>query len=61
MARLKAILSINDHPDIRRVFEGFQLERLEIDYTVAGGQHAASRGELVIYSWDRAADPAGLF
>lgn len=57
----KAMLSINDHPDIRRVFEGFQLETLEIDYTVGGGQRSAARRELVIYSWDRAADPAGLF
>lgn len=57
----KAILSINDHPDIRRVFAGFQWERLEIDYTVGGGQRPTTKGELVVYSWDRAADPAGLF
>ena len=57
----KAILSINDHADIRRVFDGFQLEQLEIDYTVGGGQKAATRGELIVYSWDRAAEPAGLF
>lgn len=57
----KAILSINDHPDIRRAFAGFQMERLEIDYTVGGGAHAARRGELIIYSWDRQAEPAGLF
>lgn len=57
----KAILSVNDHPDICRVFEGFHMERFEIDYTVGGGQRAATRGELVIHSWDRDADPAGLF
>lgn len=57
----KAILSINDHPDIRRAFAGFQMERLEIDYTVGGGANAARRGELIIYSWDREAEPAGLF
>lgn len=57
----KAILSINDHPQIREVFSGFQMEQLDIDYTVGGGQKAVSRSELVIYSWDRAADPAGLF
>ncbi len=57
----KAILSINDHPDIRRIFAGFQLEEAKIDYTVGGGGRAAARTELIIYSWDRAAEPAGLF
>jgi DNA adenine methylase len=57
----KAILSINDHPDIRRIFAGFQLEEAKIDYTVGGGGRAAARTELIIYSWDRDAEPAGLF
>lgn len=57
----KAILSINDHPDIRRCFEGCQMESLAIDYTVGGGAHRAERQELIIYSWDREAEPAGLF
>lgn len=59
--RGKLILSINDHPDIRRCFARFQMEELEIDYTVGGGANRASRRELVIYSWDREAEPAGLF
>lgn len=57
----KAVVSINDHPDIRRCFEGFGMEALQIDYTVGGGHRATTRGELVIYSWDREAEPAGLF
>lgn len=57
----KAILSINDHPKIREIFAGFQLEQVEIDYTVGGGGKAAARKELIIYSWDREAEPAGLF
>nr|DAP68861.1 MAG TPA: DNA adenine methylase [Caudoviricetes sp.] len=57
----KAILSINDHPDIRRIFAGFQLEEVPIQYQVGGGGKAVSRMELIIYSWDRAAEPAGLF
>lgn len=57
----KAILSINDHPDIRRIFEGFQMEEVKIDYTVGGGGKATARTELIIYSWDRAAEPVGLF
>lgn len=57
----KAILSINDHPDIRRVFGGFEMEDFEIDYTVGGGANRAARRELIIYSWPRSAEPAGLF
>jgi DNA adenine methylase len=57
----KAIVSINDHPDIRRAFDGFQMEALKIDYTVGGGANRAERQELIIYSWDRDAEPAGLF
>ncbi|MEN9889864.1 MAG: hypothetical protein RLY78_159, partial [Pseudomonadota bacterium] len=63
MGRLKgkAVLSINDHPDIRRVFARFEMEELSIDYTVGGGANRATRGELIIYSWPRSAEPAGLF
>lgn len=57
----KAIVSLNDHPDIRRCFEGFGMEALSIDYTVGGGQNRAERQELIIYSWDREAEPPGLF
>lgn len=57
----KAIVSINDHPDIRRCFAGLQMETLAIDYTVGGGANRAARQELIIYSWDRDAEPAGLF
>jgi DNA adenine methylase len=63
MATIKGrlILSINDHPDIRRCFARYQTEELEIDYTVGGGGNRAARRELIIYSWDREAEPAGLF
>ena len=57
----KAIVSLNDHPDIRRAFAAYQMEEVEIDYTVGGGQNKAPRRELIIYSWDRDAEPAGLF
>lgn len=57
----KAMLSINDHPDIRRAFAGFHMEDLSISYTVGGGAKAADRRELVIWSWDPASEPAGLF
>lgn len=63
MGRLqgRAILSLNDHPDIRRVFAAFQMESTAIQYNVGGGGRAADRRELIIYSWDREAEPAGLF
>ena len=58
----KAILSLNDHPDIRRCFAGFHMESLEIGYSLNNRVGApAQRGELLISSWDVAADPVGLF
>lgn len=57
----KAILSINDHPDVRSCFSAFQFEEVPISYTVAGGGKAVDRKELIFYSWDREAEPAGLF
>jgi DNA adenine methylase len=57
----KAILSINDHPDIRAAFAGFEMEEVEIAYTVGKSGRDTKRGELIIYSWDRSACPAGLF
>ena len=57
----KALLSINDHPDIRACFAGMHMESLDITYTVGGGQRGADRKELVIWSWDQSQEPAGLF
>jgi DNA adenine methylase len=47
----KAMVSINDHPDIRRVFVGFHMESFAINYTVAGGHKPAARKELIISTW----------
>jgi DNA adenine methylase len=57
----KAIVSLNDHPDIRQAFNGFEMDTVDITYTVGGGGKAADRKELIIYSWDRQAEPVGLF
>ncbi|RYH56652.1 MAG: DNA adenine methylase [Alcaligenaceae bacterium] len=57
----KAVLSINDHPDVRTCFQGLEMDVVPITYQVAGGGKGVDRKELVIYSWDRDADPAGLF
>lgn len=56
----KAIVSLNDHPDIRACFAGMHMESLPIKYTVGGGQ-GAERHELLIFNLDLAADPPGLF
>ena len=47
----RAILSINDHPDMRRVFKDFSRDKVGITYTVGGGKKSASRQELIIKSW----------
>ena len=57
----KAIVSLNDHPDMRAVFAGYEMETLDIQYTVGGGGHPVCRSELIVYSWDRELDPVGLF
>ncbi|MFL9899068.1 DNA adenine methylase [Paraburkholderia fungorum] len=57
----KAIVSLNDHPAIREAFDGFHIETVDIKYTVGGGGREAARKEVIIFSWDDAAQPAGLF
>lgn len=49
----KAMVSINDHPDIRQVFEGFHMEQLNIKYSVANQRRggSATSAELVIMNW----------
>lgn len=48
----RMIISIGDHPDIRKVFKGLKMERLEVRYTVGGGAKATPpRGELVYRNW----------
>lgn len=56
----KAIVSLNDHPDIREVFADYHIESTDIRYTVGGGKGSEAR-EVLIFSWDISAEPAGLF
>jgi DNA adenine methylase len=58
----RAIVSLNDHPEMRRVFDGFRIHTVDIGYMV-GSKHgaAADRRELVIFSWAAEAAPSGLF
>lgn len=50
----KAILSVGDHPEMRRIFDGFPAHTLDITYTVGGGKKAAQRQELLVCNWPQA-------
>lgn len=49
----KVMVSINDHPEIRRVFEGFRTETMDIRYSTTNPRkgNAAVTGELAIMNW----------
>lgn len=52
-ARGRVMISINDHPDIRRVFDGLHVEHAELAYTVGLASAArASAGELILTNWE---------
>ncbi|MEI7296263.1 DNA adenine methylase [Paraburkholderia tropica] len=57
----RAILSLNDHPAIRALFAQFEMDCVDIQYTVGGAGNTVPRKEIIIYSRDRSADPVGLF
>ena len=55
------MVSINDHPDIRAVFNGLHMLELDIKYSVANAHGAPQTSqELVVTNWDCAAID-GLF
>jgi len=45
----KFILSINDHPDMREVFKGFQIQEVSLIYSV--GKKATKANELIIQNF----------
>lgn len=47
----KAILSINDHPDIRAIFKGFPMQTVDLSYTVGGVKNRTTSRELIIKNW----------
>ena len=49
----KVMLSINDHPEMRRVFAGFRTDQIPITYAMGAGTagKGAKRMELVVMSW----------
>ena len=57
----KVMVSINDHPDIRRAFNGLHMLELGIKYSVGNNQAAPQVSqELVITNWD-SRELGGLF
>ena len=51
-AQGRVVLSINDHPEIRRVFEGTTQIPLQIHYTVGRTGRDQAAGELIVKNWD---------
>ena len=47
----KAILTINDHPDMRKVFSRFRVETIKINYTVGGSDKGKNRQEMIVMNW----------
>lgn len=45
------IISVNDHPEMRRVFDGLEMRSVAITYTVGGGDRQAARRELIMGNW----------
>lgn len=48
----RAVLSINDHPQIRKAFEGLPLVPLQLEYSMARQSTGKKSGELIIKSWE---------
>ena len=44
------IISVNDHPEMRRAFAGLPMQAISIDYTVGGGA-GVTASELIIGNW----------
>ena len=46
-----AILTINDHPEMRRIFKGYKMDSIDINYTIGGGGTGKGRKELIYRNW----------
>ena len=45
------LLTVNDHPDMQKVFKGFNMRSVDINYTVGGSKKGKGRKELIIQSY----------
>ena len=46
-----AVLSINDHPTMRRIFASFNMRMAATTYTVGGSHRSKTGRELIVTSW----------
>lgn len=46
-----AILTINDHPEMQKIFKEFAVETVEINYTIGGAGKGQKRRELIYKNW----------
>ncbi|WP_409934943.1 DNA adenine methylase [Novosphingobium sp. 9] len=46
--RGRFILSLNDHPEVRRIFAGFDFRSERLSYSVGGGAKSKAVGEVII-------------
>ncbi|MBN8885898.1 MAG: DNA adenine methylase [Rudaea sp.] len=47
----RAVLTINDHPDMRRVFGAFRRQRVELKYSMNREVKSKAFGELIYRTW----------
>lgn len=49
----RGIVTVNDHPDMRKVFAGLKMKRVGITYTIGDAKKRKPTGELIIQSWGK--------
>lgn len=47
----RMVISVNDIPEMRKAFAGLQIDVVDINYTVAGGDKRKAARELIIRNW----------
>ncbi len=47
----KMVISVNDIPEMRKVFAGLSMKSVPINYSVGGNQRGKDRAELIIWNW----------
>jgi DNA adenine methylase len=52
------ILSLNDHPDVRTIFKDFEIESVNVTYSIGGGDKTGKFGEVIIKNFN---PPSMLF
>jgi DNA adenine methylase len=50
-AQGRILVTINDHPEMRKIFEGFTTKIVDINYTVGGPGKGKSSKEMIVMNW----------